>query len=193
MANDCFTSITITGDPGIIKKITDRMDKAFISDKWLGNLLLEIGYSEDDIKTLGVRCRGSVEYRESYDEEIRIDTDTAWVPMLKVFTKFCDRVVGENNYELVYTAEEPGCEIFWTNDPCVEGTWYIDVYGEDVPKGWQDTDPYSWSDAAASKLFSDALKTTEQLTTKEMANKLMYEYEDLSLHQYEYVPLSEVD
>ena len=47
------------------------------------------------------------------DDQLKIMTETAWGPMNEVFDLICKKFPGLTYY---YQAEEPGCELYWSND-----------------------------------------------------------------------------
>lgn len=145
MANNCDTTVNIHGS----KEDLDTLEKAFnqafdvktdnmYEKYWMGRLLLHVGYTMEDINAgRAPRCRGTVTYFERENDGFVINTDTAWVPMLECFRVFADRLLKrKDSVEIVYSAEEPGCGIYFTNDPLKAGTYRVDAYNmEMTPEG----------------------------------------------------------
>ncbi len=146
MANDCYTRITINSGKideavSLYNNILQWLDSPTpVAKWWLGNVVYHSGI--DAIDRLGnfstYRCRGSVIYHDIFvsddNVEISIDTETAWVPMVKMWKAVCEKYLGYDdkgnpNFEIVYSAEEPGCLLYWTNDPALNGLWIIDNGG----------------------------------------------------------------
>ena len=188
MANICMTSIRITGEKEKIEPMWQEFEKVMDNDKdmWLGSLLIHAGKTPGEC---GISCRGNVVGSDYSPGCISIDTDTAWTPMLGVFKVFADKFCGEGEYNMLYHAEEAGCDIFTTNDPDYEGSWVIDV--------WEDCGPFQegyyeiLSDGEANAKLSELLcisPGTEK--TQTLADKAMEEYE-LSVHQYEYAGIDD--
>lgn len=81
------------------------------------------------------RCRGSIEYMDDFyddDEEITSFSFTqadAWSPCLLMWKEIIARNYSDANGPLIllwYQAEEPGCELYYTND--VDGRFYPDTW-----------------------------------------------------------------
>ncbi|MGI6545475.1 MAG: hypothetical protein ACOX2M_03420 [Fastidiosipilaceae bacterium] len=130
MANWCSTHYVITGDKNeledfhrVLTELEDnpsRVDNAFGS-LWLGNLLDYYGFDWNEIP-----CRGSIRYfsDEIQDDHIELFAETAWNPMHEVFTSIF--IVHYESLFFYYYAEEPGLEIYDTND--TEGIYFSDRY-----------------------------------------------------------------
>lgn len=77
----------------------------------------EISYIEEDI--------------EDHDNDmasLKLTTETAWVAC----SELMDKIAGKYDLQLFYYSEEPGCEIFETND--LEGQFYSFRYMVDSEK-----------------------------------------------------------
>lgn len=139
MANNCFTDYVIEGDQQELQSLYEALQRidtkaelkttSGFGSRWLGNLVTEIGGDWNN-----VYCRGTVDWYELEDNQLQILTDTAWVPMNEVFDFIVEKFPGLEYY---YQAEEPGCELFWTNDTAgIHFSKYIvrlskDGYGEE--------------------------------------------------------------
>lgn len=128
MPNWCFTHITLNcsneKDASHVYKTIEKWlshnGKANdFGRKWLGNILINSGlYIAEDIDRKNhPRCRGYVIWMESYENQVIIQTDTAWVPMLQMWQEVCDKIFSEMEIEIIYYAEELGCGVLWSNDP----------------------------------------------------------------------------
>ena len=120
MPNWCFTTYKCVGD---IEEILDLNNKLMELDNmkeplepngfgnlWLGCLVKILGGDAEK-----VYCRGDIT-EFSYNEEddvLTIDTQTAWNEMEEV-RFFLKKVYP--SLEIYYYEEEPGCEIYQTND-----------------------------------------------------------------------------
>ena len=123
--NDCYSVITIHAKPRSIRKLKGKFEKLLKNNRRASNLLRSIGYSNDDIKHGDIRAQGVIEWWDSTDDdEITINMESPYVPNVRCIKEFVDHYV--DDAEIVYSAEEPGVELFWSNDPCVIGTVYID-------------------------------------------------------------------
>lgn len=201
MPNWCSTKITIhCKSEQDALRFADTIESSLKSvkmkngfgDTWLGNILLNLdlatvqrGEYEETIKT-DYRCRGTVLDLFQSSNEVTIYTDTAWSPMLKMWTAVADKILGEGNYEKYYTAEEPGCELYGTNDPNMVGRVFIDFFDnyEVLEKAFEDCDQ------SEEEFIEDAqrfMKTDEKDFYKLVKMLESGEYgESISVHKYEY-------
>ena len=123
--NDCYSVVTIHSSPWSIKRLKGKFSKLLRNSNRLVNLLRYIGYSMDDIKRGDVRAQGNVESWCVTDvDEITLNIESPYVPNVKCIKEFVDYYV--DDADIKYYAEEPSVELFWSNDPCVIGTVYID-------------------------------------------------------------------
>lgn len=139
MANNCLTQIIISGSNKSITRLYEKFVDAIEKDdgiryesiygnyqhymnRWLGNLLI---YLDIEIKKSDIKCRGYVDdyWLDDKTNEIHIQTDTAWVPMIRVFSKFKNRFA--SSAKISFCAEEPGCELYWRSDNSWE-KYYVD-------------------------------------------------------------------
>lgn len=141
MANVCWSNIRIKGSKESLDMLQSEFEKAFKLDQkktaentWLGNLLLHMGYTMEDINSEKTpQCRGHITYFEREDKNsIQIDTDSDWVPYIEVFQVFVDKYTPEHGAKIFYNAEERGCGVFWTNDPELKDVYCIDADGLDL-------------------------------------------------------------
>ena len=185
MANWAYTTYKIVGD---IKEIHDLNNKLMKLDNmkeplvpngfgnlWLGCLVKILG---GDVEK--VYCRGDIT-EFSYNEEddvLTIDTQTAWAEMEEV------RHFIENVYpglKIYYYEEEPGMEIYQTNDK--HGHFFperfiLDDFEGDGPEYYNDTDSLL---TAASEIFGKELKTMADL------NEIVENSDGYSLHDIQVV------
>lgn len=202
MPNWCSTDITITGEKKQVEflhnKIEEWTSKNAVENGfgkyWLGNILINSGVisAEQLGKVPHPRCRGSIVYLD-YDSkeepaELYIQTETAWSPMLQMWVEVLKKY--NLDLEIIYTATECGCELYFTNDPCLIGKYIIDVFG-DV----EGIEP----DYEVSE--QDVIEVLQKLlhTDKNDINKLLKQFhkseisEKMSIYPWEYVPCEELD
>lgn len=122
MANICDVSARICGSHEDIKRLYNiAKDMA-----WLGDLVNALGGNADDIY-----CRGEIYDcdHELYEVggELRLYISSAWREPYEVFAFLHERFPDITIY---YTAEEPGCDYFVTNDP--EAPLYISDFDDQV-------------------------------------------------------------
>lgn len=195
MPNWCYTNITINHENETevekLEKLIDEwtsknyMPNGF-DNKWLGNVVLGSGVGTVDTdNATDLRCRGSiVDYYRSGNELI-ISTETAWVPMLKMWVKVLEKYLPDA--ELIYNAEECGCDISHTNDQTLVGKYILDYYGDgDFESDWEADED------TVIKTLQKMLDTTETDVNKliEMAYN---EDLDISIHEWEYADVSDWD
>lgn len=137
MPNWCFTNINISSENkkgldelfSLLEDWTseERNNENGFGHNWLGNIVLnsKIGTVDTGKKT-DCRCRGEIVYMDNLGGEIVIQTETAWAPIMDIWKRVVDKYLP--GAEITYSAEESGCEIYYTNDPCLQGLYYVDVY-----------------------------------------------------------------
>lgn len=156
MPNWCFTNIAMTGQIEKVQFLHDKIKEWTSKDymqngfgnTWLGNIVLGSGIAtEEDIdKRDTPRCRGVIVDLEinfldpcvisfyfgatrQQGAVLNIQTETAWNPMIKMWSMINEHY--NLGLEITYTAEEPGCELYETNDITISGTYIIDAYDLD--------------------------------------------------------------
>lgn len=92
MANNCYTTYKIVGPLHVLNKLCDTLFQVqnhpvyketchYWGDPWMGDILLYLGYTEEEIKD--ARHRGGIQSWEFDDEEgvVTMETMTAWGEM----------------------------------------------------------------------------------------------------------------
>lgn len=164
MPNWCSTRITINSEQcnklkQLEKLINEWTSKDYKDNgfglNWLGNIVgnSQIGTVDKNDETY-LKCRGSLTYMEYTDNQLIIDTETAWVPMLKMWIRIIEKYIPDA--ELIYEAEECGCGIQCTNDPCLQGKYVIDVWDIDDMES-----DYEASEETVVSVLQRLLKTKE--------------------------------
>lgn len=193
MPNWCFTNLKIESDnKSVIEKIGKAMedalskrylpDEPYYLDNWLGNLLCYTGMTVEEVNESEIRCRGSVDYLETAGDEIVMDLSTAWSPQLGAVKKFLEHLeVPEDSVHLFYTAEEPGCDIFCTNDPDIEGTYTLDDCDSDTLYELSESE---FRDAMAEKFGEhDEIRN---LPIDDLISWAYDEFDTFSAHRFDY-------
>lgn len=188
MSNHCYTNITINHeDTNRLKTLYNLIEEWTSKNyrengfglSWLGNVVGNSGIdSSDENKDFSVRCRGSIIYMDFNGDQIIIDTETAWVPMMKMWIKVLEKYLPDA--ELIYSAEEPGCGIFWTNDPCIIGKYLIDSWNNDIEPNWEASKEFVISEL--QKLFK-----TDETNVKILIDMLNNSDVDVAVHKWKYV------
>lgn len=137
MSNTCFTTYKIVGKKEsiaklhkTIKDLDDRqmplVENEWYNPKlWLGCLVAALGGNPEE-----VLCRGTITNYELKDDELTLNTETAWSEMAETrrYIKACFP-----DLSIYYFEEEEGCERFNTND--AEGLFFKERYYLDSSDG----------------------------------------------------------
>lgn len=149
MANICMTNVTINsidGDFSVgIKKLATLAEEFYKNNRhrWLGAFAAACGvatitYEKRHDIIIGearmldgkpLSCRGEIsdfDYDDHY-AYINFYVEDAWGPHLAVFKELVERLVPDG--EIIFIAEEPGFDLYVTNDPTLIGKYYFDNWG----------------------------------------------------------------
>lgn len=197
MPNWCQTRITITHEDenkvvDLYNKIeqwckTDYKKNGF-GNYWLGNIVGNSGIGTvDENPNTDLRCRGMITYLEIIDNQLLVDTETAWTPMLRMWKKLLDEYLLDA--ELIYTAEECGCEIYYTNDPYMINQYIIDTYDlENIYSHWDADEEY------VIETLQTLLKTDKDNVDELIEMLLDSKYSDkINIHKWVYLDSNEWD
>ena len=142
MPNWCLTKIDINIDSEeTAQAIHDKLEQWLKApedesidggDDWLGCLAVNSGViaSYDDIDESPIACRGEVEDVTLDGESVYMITSTELGPMLEVIYRALEKNFGLDGIDIVYSAEEPGNQLFITNDESVADTYYVEIDDE---------------------------------------------------------------
>ena len=198
MPNWCMTTMTIHPasetkpfSKEMLEKLETAIDTNYLGDdpwtfheSWLGNLLCATGMTPEEVTNGGIRCRGRVAYCETSEEEIYLQVETAWCPQLGAVKKFLDHFGAEA--EIIYSAEEPGTEVYYTNDPDEEGSFIFDDFNVGSF--------YDLSESDLREMLTEKCGKHDEidnLPVKELIAWALNNYDDLSIHQFENLPIEE--
>lgn len=201
MANCCFTDINIYfSSVEKAKKFQDQLlnwtsyvwNQEISKDMfWYGNILGNSGLC-DYVKNKGfvrngltVKTRGTVNHIERTDNILQIYTETAWQPMLEMWSILVDKF--DPKAQIEYSGEESGCGLFVTNMSDLLGRYYIDVY--DFPEDMEAESVFDATKEYTIKFLQLVLKTDcediEELLKQSEAEDWF------SIHKWEYSPIEE--
>ena len=203
MANWCSTHITLNCNNEDDAKFVFKNIENWISytnvknswgNNWLGNVLVNSGlYTTKDLNTPNIpRCRGEIAYLDISVDQVIIETETAWTPMLQMWREICDNLFPEKVNEIIYMAEEPGCELYFTNDPAEDDNWVLDTLENTL---------YGLSESQLREALLEYLPKEvrewhdhdEIHELAELCRKMLTDEDDyLSIHKFEFVPISEL-
>ena len=190
MPNWCFNKITINHESETeLEKLSKLIDEWTSKDymengfghNWLGNIVLGSGVGTVDTdKETDLRCRGTITYSEVCGNQLIIDTETAWSPMLQMWVKVIDKYLPDA--ELIYSSEECGCGLYSTNDPCMKDCYIIDSWDmDDIEPDWEA------SEETVRKTLQELLDTTETDVEKLLKMFEESEYSDgMSIHKWDF-------
>lgn len=217
MPNWCMTNVTIqTYDKDkaarfgeLLTKWTskDYRENGFFNHTWLGNIVGNSGLATYD-ETKGsfftkdgvnIRCRGSLDDWTVDDDCIHLFMSHAWSPMLRMWRLLVDKYFPEA--DITFNAEEPGCELYATNDPYYVGTFYVDAW--EVPDEYKekmksldmngsDISEYGETEENLRKLLQALLDTSETDIDKlinESNDKLHWLY----IHEWTHAEVMDFD
>lgn len=129
MANRASTSYVIEGSKAEVSKVYQVIDDFMsgrkqpvaetASDDWEGNIVKTLGATDEQMKKY---LRGFIQWFDFDGCVLRIDAEEAWGA-----TDFYE-VLGElmPNLTIYFSVEEPGCEIYATND--ADGKYFADRF-----------------------------------------------------------------
>ena len=125
MPNWCISYISVQSEDKLgLQILSDNVDlwtsynaiENGFGTHWLGNIVLNSGLGTIDTSDPShLECRGYLESIELVENELIVQTCTAWRPMLQIWTRLAESYLSE--YDVIYTCEEPGMGIYYTNDP----------------------------------------------------------------------------
>lgn len=197
MPNWCTTQITINHeDEKELEKLSKLIDEWTSKDykengfgcNWLGNIVLGSGIGTVDTNgETDLCCRGTIEYSELLKNQLVVTTFTAWSPMLQMWQKLLDKYLP--GAELIYEAEESGCGLYCTNDPCMKGCYIIDAWDmENIETNYEATEE------AVREILQKLLNTTESNVEKliDMFEDSDYS-ENMSIHKWRWAEVAEWD
>lgn len=198
MPNWCFTDIDFKGKAAhvifLYSKIKEWTEENQTENgfglNWLGNIVIGSGIATaetiDDKTT--PRCRGAIVY-DSLNmidnvPTLSIQTETAWVPMIRMWQKIIDKY--DLGLEIKYVSTEPGCEVFWTNDKEYVGKYVVDLFESEfeeiiLRKTGINVYDYYFTEEEKDKIVDALMDEVDDI------------YDVVSINQMEYVSISETD
>lgn len=199
MPNWCNNNIIITHkDKDKVKDLFDKIrqwtSKNYkendFGNIWLGNVVHGSGIDTDGLSYRG--SVGSVEFVDLKDRggEINMFCDTAWSPMVQMWQRVVDKHLP--GADITFSAEEPGCGIYVTNDYYLDGKCAIDIWG-DIPSDMEDGWESIWeADEATVVDFCQKALHTDETNIK----KLLESAEDLdwaSINRWEHCEIEDCE
>ena len=121
---------------------------------------------------------------------LKIDTETAWIPMLEPILKMVEKYAPDS--EIIFYAIEEGCGIVATNDDRVVGKIYVDVYDSlPEPLVWlEEVNDWYYEKDKFLRLIAESMKW--DIPEEEIEKKVDDELSELfSYSEWEYSEISE--
>ena len=154
MANTCCNNLHFVGDKEDIEKLHNEFMKLNSSNDntWVGNMIEAAGKNIDDYEDI----RAFVAYVSDINNDekgnfiLNVDLESKWIPAYDFF-----RFLNEE-YEdvlLLWYAEEPGCEIYETNDYNKE--YFKSEYVVDSDEGCEYADNLQTAKEIIKSFFED--------------------------------------
>lgn len=192
MPNWCSTRVEIECvNDETAKALFDRIAEWTSSNKaengfghnWLGNVVLgsKIG-TVDTCPETDVHCRGEIADKDLYKNTVVLYTETAWAPLLHMWQLVADKYAP--GADICYTAEEPGCALFATNDPDLEGKYYLDFWDSGYTI-------YDATPESAAQYLQERLESDE--TDLDTLIEMLLDAEIGDVHRWQGCPIEEWD
>lgn len=192
MPNWCYTDYKVFGKRESLEKLESIMKELENQEKprvengfgklWLGCIIDYLGGNWQDIN-----CRGYVINHKLSDNELRLETETAWAEM-REFREFLEKVFPD--IEIYYMSEEPGMCEYYTNDK--DGSVFHVRYLLDADC-WSDTNlesEYFWSIEEVAEYLNKAnlgiVFESDEDSIKEKLEEYSKEHEDEYVELYKY-------
>lgn len=76
--------------------------------------------------------RGDIISIELDGEKLTLFVDSAWTPVVRVFDVMLRKTFPDMKFDTLYRSEEPGCDIYYTNDSSYEWTYIVDCCSDKI-------------------------------------------------------------
>ena len=197
MPNWCSNRISITGNSktkinNLYNLLIDWTSKVSKENSWktnwLGNIVNFSGIGSDE----NINCRGSIDDIELYNNTISFWTETAWNPSFEMWFLICEKYLGEEgtDWNILYVSEEPGENIFCTNDPSIVDSYNIEVWEDNE---WLEEKVYEVSENYVVELLQRILNIENESNVDTLIEMFNDEYDDppLVFRKFEYADIHE--
>lgn len=145
MPNWCYTDaivMTTNDDAELAKSICEKLSewmhependpKSGFGNGWLGNLLVNSGVvdSYELLAECDVQCRGEILDIVRDGSQVNVSMSTAWNPMLEPLCLALEKNFSKDSFNVIYSSEEPGLELYLTNDEDRIGRYIVEITDE---------------------------------------------------------------
>jgi len=187
MSNYCATYIRIVGDHKEVDLLYRLLEwaKEKVPNGWIGEIGNLLGVT-DVIDGFAyyrgtknyIACRSRIEEIDLDGNELDINVGDAWSPQLSVYSLLQKKFAP--NCKLFFTGEEPGCDVYVTNDPEYIGKWLVDVETNED----SDCESLWYVEESVAKEFLQKKLQSDSESMDELT-RLAYESDDyISVHQF---------
>ena len=187
MSNYCATYIRIVGDHKEVDLLYRLLEwaKEKVPNGWIGEIgnLLGVtdvvdGFAYHRGTKNSIACRSHIEEVDLDGNELDISVGDAWSPQLSVYSLLQKKFAP--NCKLFFTGEEPGCDVYVTNDPEYIGKWLVDVETNED----SDCESLWYVEESVAKEFLQKKLQSDSESMDELT-RLAYESDDyISVHQF---------
>lgn len=191
MANWASTSYRIEGSKSDLEKVYNVIDSFMTerqepvdttaSKEWEGNIVTALGASDEQISKNYLR--GFIQEYEMDGDTIRIEAEEAWGA--SDFRDVLKQLMPE--LTIYYIVEEPGCEVYATNDR--DGKYFTDrFYVDACVKGNYESEYFCTEEEAMA--YAANLLGMDKVTEKDLESWNNEHGEDddfIYVHEYEFV------
>lgn len=201
MSNTCITYLNIVGPNQEIIPLYNNLNK-WNDSGILRTLLDNAGFNHDNYKCCGEIIYILLKKEGDNNSYIDINTETAWVPMIRMWKDIAAKYAP--NSKVYWMAEEPGFDIFETNDihyDRFEDDYVIDWCFEESPFKTEDlrnkfnSEIESYSEPEFIYMFEEEFGTKNPDVIMRKLEELGNELEDgyLNIHKYDRDVFDDVD
>lgn len=194
MANICTTNINIVFDK-------EKDAKTFYHNltSWMKNLDgTETDWMEDiadkshiyDNEQFTPYARGSLVEHSLDDKTITLYLECKWSPIVYIFQSMITETMPNTKFTITYTAEEPGMDIFYTNDPEKDGMYIVDCCSKNLDDVF-----YVNTKEEVEDILHQALPKYDKYKKMKLP-ELISEAQDKCMayvHRYELIPIDQLD
>lgn len=123
-------------------------------------------------------------------KQININLDCKWSPVVYVFDVMLRKTFPDMNFDILYRAEEPGMDIYFTNDTLYINTWIVDCCSDKINDVF-----YVETQDEVESILRDVLPKYPNYKKMKFP-ELIAEAQDKDLayvHQYDEMPIDELD
>ena len=194
MANTCWNSVSITCPTQkraekiarLLRFLTTPRTKE--EQKWYTSAIaMKRAFGlENPHEVLSIRGNICPDDMEVTDGTISFSTDSAWSPEGCMTPLMLLKKAYFDDCEICFSSEEPGCDIYVTNDPDLANKYSIDQWEEIEGVGWLDT-TYELTEKDVCDLLKIKNISEAEDSESYSVHKWDYEEPEAYIEGYEYL------